>query len=308
MLSESLIASLEPYKAIIKVAVIVATAVAINKIMRYFLGSYFKRESARINVDPTAYNFLKNALTFIIFIGAAFNIVYVIPGFRQVAVTLFAGAGILAAIIGFASQTAFSNIINGIMIVAFKPFRIGDIIEVGTNDNYKGTVEDITLRHTVIRNYELKRVVIINTEISTQIIINRSMNEEAMIRFFEVTLPYSADLVKAMGIIEEEAIKHPLFVDMRSPEEIRDGRPKLDVFCRDLNTSGMMIRAYISAADSRKSFEFLMDMNRIIKLRFEAEGIEIAMPYVNVVMRGKEKGMVGDMVSGGTENSEVLGG
>lgn len=308
MLSESLIASLEPYKAIIKVAVIVAMAVAINKIMRYTLGSYFKRESARINVDPTAYNFLKNALTFIIFIGAAFNIVYVIPGFRQVAVTLFAGAGILAAIIGFASQTAFSNIINGIMIVAFKPFRIGDIIEVGTNDNYKGTVEDITLRHTVIRNYELKRVVIPNTEISTQIIINRSMNEEAMIRFFEVTLPYSADLVKAMGIIEEEAIKHHLFVDMRTPEEVAEGKPLLDVFCRNLSTSGMMIRAYISAADSRKSFEFLMDMNRIIKLRFEAEGIEIAMPYVNVVMRGKEKGMVGDMVSGGTENSEVLGG
>ena len=50
----------------------------------------------------------------------------------------------------------------------------------------------------------------------------------------------------------------------------------------------MMIRAYISAADTRKSFEFLMDMNKIIKLRFEREGIEIAMPYMNVVMRNPE--------------------
>ena len=307
MISESLLVSLEPYKAIIKVAVIVALAVAINKIMRYTLGSYLKRESARINVDPTAYNFLKNALTFIIFIGAAFNIVFVIPGFRQVAVTLFAGAGILAAIIGFASQTAFSNIINGIMIVAFKPFRIGDIIEVGTNENYKGTVEDITLRHTVIRNYELKRVVIPNTEISTQIIINRSMNEDAMIRFFEVTLPYSADLVKAMAIIEEEAVKHPLFVDIRTEEEIEEGKPKLDIFCRNLSSSGMMIRAYISAADSRKSFEYLMDMNKLIKLRFDQEGIEIALPYMNVVMHGQEKtsGMV--LGNEGIEKTEVKG-
>jgi small-conductance mechanosensitive channel len=88
-----------------------------------------------------------------------------------------------------------------------------------------------------------------------------------------------------MAIIEEEAVKHPLFVDIRTEEEIEEGKPKLDIFCRNLSSSGMMIRAYISAADSRKSFEYLMDMNKLIKLRFDQEGIEIALPYMNVVMR-----------------------
>lgn len=99
-----------------------------------------------------------------------------------------AGAGILAAVLGFASQTAFSNIMNGIMIVVFKPFRIGDIIEVDRQDAYMGVVADITLRHTVIQNFENKRVIIPNSVISTQIIVNRDIADQKVVRFF--TLPF----------------------------------------------------------------------------------------------------------------------
>ena len=45
--------------------------------------------------------------------------------------TLFAGAGIIAALIGLSAQKAFSNIISGVFIVSFKPFRVGDNILVG---------------------------------------------------------------------------------------------------------------------------------------------------------------------------------
>ena len=58
----------------------------------------------------------------------------------------------MVAIIGFASQKAFSNIISGIFILIFKPFRVKDTIEF--LDSTKGVVEEITLRHTIIRNYE----------------------------------------------------------------------------------------------------------------------------------------------------------
>lgn len=166
------------YEVPLKIAVIVVGAFVLNKMVRFALNRYFKRESARINVDPTAYNFLKNGVSFLILVIAFLNIIYAIPSFRQLAVTLFAGAGILAAIIGFASQTAFSNIMNGIMIVVFKPFRIGDIIEVDRQDAYMGVVEDITLRHTVIQNFENKRVIIPNSVISTQIIVNRDIADQ----------------------------------------------------------------------------------------------------------------------------------
>lgn len=244
------------------------------------VSAYFKRESARINVDPTAYNFLKNALTFIIVIFASLSIIYSIPTFKQLAVTLFAGAGILAAILGFASQTAFSNIINGIFIVMFKPFRIGDLIEIGNQgDAFIGTVEDITLRHTVIRNFENKRVIVPNSVISTEMIVNRTIVDEKIIRYFDVTITYTSNIDLAGKIIAEEASSHPLFVDMRTTEQIEAGEPKVNVIVLRLAETGVKLRANICGNNSGESFQLITDLNKRVKERFDKEGIEIPYPY-----------------------------
>lgn len=269
------------YDTAIKILVIIIGAFLINKLVRYFVSNYFKRESPRINVDPTAYNFVKNAFTFIIIIFATISIIYSIPTFRQLAVTLFAGAGIIAAIIGFASQTAFSNIINGIFIVIFKPFRIGDIIEIGNkNSEYTGRVEDITLRHTVIKNFENKRVVVPNSVISTEIIINRSIIDERLIRYLDVNISYTTDIDYAVRIIQEEAERHPLFVDPRSEESILEGQPKVEVRVIELGQYSVKLRAFICGKDSGDSYVLYTDLNKIIKERFEKEGIKIPSPFM----------------------------
>jgi len=270
------------YQTTLKIFFIVAGASLLNKFVRTTLGRYFKRESARINVDPTAYNFLKNGLTFIIFSIALLNMIYVIPAFKQVALTLFAGAGILAAIIGFASQAAFSNIINGVMIVSFKPFRIGDWVEIGTRFEHIGQIEDITLRHTVIRNFENKRVVIPNSIISTEIIINRSIVDPKMIRFFEVTVPFDADLDKITEIIRSEVVQHPLWIDGRRPEDIAFGTHEVPVVLKQLGPYAVVLRAAVWAADSIHSFKLLTDLNRSILDRFKEEGIHLAIPAQRV--------------------------
>lgn len=277
------------YEPAIKIAIIIIGAVIVNKLLRTMVSAYFRRESARINVDPTAYNFLKNALTFLIVIFASLSIVYSIPAFKQLAVTLFAGAGILAAVIGFASQTAFSNIINGVFIVMFKPFRIGDIIEIGQNQqDFSGLVEEITLRHTVIKNFENKRIIVPNSVISTEIIVNRTIIDEKVVRFFEVTISYTSDIEKAMKIIAEEAEKHPLFVDPRTPEQIAEGSPKVNVILLRFSDYGMVLRGYICGSNSALSFQLLTDLNKLVKERFDREGIEIPYPYFNIIQKNSE--------------------
>lgn len=277
------------YEPIIKIIIIILGAIIVNKLLRTMVSAYFRRESARINVDPTAYNFLKNALTFLIVIFASLSIIYSIPAFKQLAVTLFAGAGILAAIIGFASQTAFSNIINGVFIVMFKPFRIGDVIEIGRNQQeFAGVVEDITLRHTVIKNFENKRVIVPNSVISTEVIINRTIVDEKVVRFFEITISYTSDIDKAMKIIAEEAEKHPLFVDPRTPEQIANNEPKVNVILLKFSDYGMVLRGYICGPNSALSFQLLTDLNKIIKERFDKEGIEIPYPYFNIIQKNIE--------------------
>ena len=105
---------------------------------------------------------------FLIYTIGIIAIVYSIPSVNHIGKTLFAGAGIFSTILGFASQQAFSNIMGGIFLVLFKPFRIGDLIKVGTLN--EGYVEDITLRHTVIKDFDNKRIVFPNSLISTETI------------------------------------------------------------------------------------------------------------------------------------------
>lgn len=277
------------YEPVIRIVIILVGAFLINKIVRYLVSSYFRRESPRINVDPTAYSFIKNAFTFIIVIIASISIIYSIPAFKQLAMTLFAGAGILAAVIGFASQTAFSNIINGVFIVIFKPFRIGDIIEIGTKSEYVGRVEDITLRHTVIKNFENKRVIVPNSVISTEIIVNRSIIDERVIRFLDINISYNSDLDKAIRIIQEECENHPLFVDPRTPEAVEAGEPKVEVRVMRLAEYAVQLRAYVCGQNSPDSFSLVTDLLKLIKARFDAEGIEIPLPYMNVILKNPPK-------------------
>ncbi|MFN3876172.1 MAG: mechanosensitive ion channel family protein, partial [Flavobacteriales bacterium] len=196
------------------------------------------------------------------------------------AVTLFAGAGILVAILGLATQRAFSNIISGIFIVSFKPFRVGDVIKVGSIES--GVVEDITLRHTVIVTFENRRVIIPNAVISDEVIINSSIADEATCEFVEVGIAYESDLDKAMAALREECEAHPGCLDKRGPDEIRRGVPKVAVRLIRIADSSLDLRAYVWGKDPMAARLMHYDLNRAIKLRFDREGISIPYPQRTV--------------------------
>jgi len=97
------------------------------------------------------------------------------PNLRALASSFLAGAGILAVAVGFASQHALGNIISGVFIVIFKPFRVTDRVKLR---ELTGVVEDITLRHTIIRDFENKRIIIPNFLISEEIIVNSNFEDD----------------------------------------------------------------------------------------------------------------------------------
>ncbi|MCU0822150.1 MAG: mechanosensitive ion channel family protein [Spirochaetes bacterium] len=136
------------------------------------------------------------------------------------AVSIFAGAGVMAVVIGFASQQAFSNIISGIFIAIFQPFRVGDIIKFGDKI---GVVEDINLRHTVIRNFQNKRYIVPNSVISEETIENFHIGEEKTIKGVTIGISYDADIDQAMDIMRRVAEKHPFLLDARTEEEKKAG-------------------------------------------------------------------------------------
>ena len=268
--------------AVITIATLLV-AFIISKILRILLSNFLKLSSKKLKIDHTQFNFVKNAVSFFVFLGAIIFIFYSIPKLKTLGITLFAGAGILTAIALFASQQAFANIVSGIFIVIFKPFRVNDLVDVGNLP--KGRVEDITLRHTVIRNFENRRMIIPNSVISSEIVINSSIVDESICNFIEIGISYDADIDKAMEIIRNVAIAHPNFLDNRTKEEkINDIHP-VSIRVVGFGDSSVNLRAYVWTMDHSSGFQLKTDLNKSIKEQFEKQGVEIPFPYRTIVYK-----------------------
>ncbi len=268
--------------------VVIIVAWVISRILKTIISRGLMKSSKDLKIDPTKFYFFRNAINAILIISAIIIIFYNIPELRTFGISLFAGAGILAAAIGFASQQAFSNIIGGIFLVLFKPFKVGDIITVGT---YFGMVEDITLRHTVINGMENRRIVIPNSTMSSETILNSSLNDEKVCMFIEVGISYDSNIDKAFSVMIEEAQKHPFYIDNRNEQDKAQGNPPIITRVTSFGDSSVNLRAQVWAPDPINGFTMKCDLLKAIKERFDQEGIEIPFPYRTIVYK---KDLLGD--------------
>lgn len=247
-----------------------------NRLFRRFI----IRSTLIMNTDPTNYQFLRHFLTAVVYLIGFSLAIYSVPSLRALAGSLLAGAGILAVAIGFASQQALSNIVSGLFIVVFKPFRVNDRLRI--RDTLSGVVEDITLRHTVIRDFENRRIIIPNTVISNEVIINADFLDDKICKWFEINITLDSDVALAKTILREEALKHPLRLDIRTQEEIEAGKEELQVRLIHITPYAMTLRAWIWAKDSADAFNLNCDLLESVKARFDAAGIQI--PNLGVVL------------------------
>ncbi len=264
------------------ISVIIVTFI-VSRILRFLVGRFFRAAARKLKVDPTRYNFFKNAVDFILFFVAVVVIFRSIPALHTAGTTLLTGAGVLAAIVGFASQAAFSNIISGFFLVIFKPFSVGDRVRIG--QLYTGDVEDINLRHTTIKDFENRRVIIPNSVISNETIINSTITDEKTCMFVEVAISLSSNIDQAIKIIQEEAGRHRYYIDNRTDTEKARGEHPVMVRVMTFLDSGIHLRASVWAKDPTDGFDLKCDLNRSIKERFDAAGITLANLHHLLVMK-----------------------
>jgi small conductance mechanosensitive channel len=268
-------------ESIIFAVIVLAVAIVVSRILKFAMGRFVKAAALKLKVDHTRYRFFMNAIDFVIYLVATIVIFRSIPSLRTYGNTLLAGAGVLAAIVGFASQSAFSNIISGVFLVLFRPFSVGDRVQIG--QLYTGNVEDITLRHTVIRNFENRLIVIPNSVINNETIINSTLTNELVCMFVEFTISFNSDTEKAMQIIHDTAVKHPECMDNRTEEDKKAGVPQVVVRLVNLTEFGQHLRSYVWAKDPATGFVVKTDLFLSIKKQFDLNGIEI--PYRTVYMK-----------------------
>lgn len=258
-------------KTLIYIIGILVGAFVVSEILRWLIKRIVDVNAKKLKVDPTQYSFMKNAISFIVYSIAAMLILYSIPGLKAVGATLFAGAGIFAAILALASQQAFSNIISGIFIVISKPFRVGDYIELSAL--HRGTVEDITLRHTVIRDIQNNRIIVPNSKINSETIVNYHLNDERKKEKIEFIIDIDSDINNASKIICEEITQHPEYLELLNHNSEVE---KLKVRVIKIENGAITLRTMVGSEDPDKAYEMHCDLNYSIKKRFDKEGIHFA--------------------------------
>lgn len=262
------------------VGMFIATIIIASLISRFFKRMYKKPIVQEHN--PTNYLFLRHLSVGLIYTVGFGLALYQLPQFKALAGSLLTGAGIIAVAMGFASQHALSNIVGGIFIVIFKPFKVNDRLTIGPR---AGVVEDITLRHTVIRDFENRRIIIPNSVISNEVIVNADFTDEKICKWVDISISYESDLDLAKSLIEEEILAHPLITDNRSPEQLEANAPIVPVRVILLGDSGINLRAWAWVKDNPDAFALNCDVLESIKKRFDQSGIEIPYPHRTIVQK-----------------------
>ncbi|HNX10336.1 MAG TPA: mechanosensitive ion channel family protein, partial [Methanothrix sp.] len=166
----------------------------------------------QMKVDETMQIMMRRLASAAIYIIGLMLIIYQIPQLRTLVTAMLAGAGIAGLAIGFAAKDSLSNFTSGIFIAIFQPIRVGDLVDF--RGEY-GQIEDLTLRHTVIRTSDSKRIIVPNSIIGNEPIINWSIREPEIIWNVDFDLEKASDIDRAREIILKAVKSHPLVLKDR---------------------------------------------------------------------------------------------
>lgn len=230
--------------------------------------------------------FIFNILQVLIYLVGGLCAVGQIPMLSNVVRTVLAGSGIFALAVSLSAQESIKSILGGFFITIFKPIEVGDRITL-VNSQITGDVEDITLRHTIIRTFTNTRVIIPNATVNNEIIENSNIVDTRASSFVDVWVAYESDIDLAMEIVAGVIGSHPLYLDIRTEEE-KETVPKVAVFVRELGGSGVALRASMWTTTVSENFTACSEVRLQIKKSFDAAGIEI--PYTKYTILHQEEG------------------
>ena len=190
-------------------------------IIVYIVGSWIikwinkliKKMLKKSNVDPSLYSFLTSIVSVVCWLLLAIVIISILGIETSSFIALFASAGVA---IGMALSGTLQNFAGGVMILLFKPFKVGDFIEA---QGYQGTVKEIQIFNTIIRTNDAQTIIIPNGEMSTKSMKNYSTEKYRRVDL-DFHFAYGGDLDEVKKAIREIQAKNPLII--QAPVEDSD--------------------------------------------------------------------------------------
>lgn len=187
-------------------------------------------------------------------------------------ITILASCGVA---IGLALQGSLSNFAGGLMLLLFKPFKVGDYVQVADEE---GKVLEISVVYTVILTVDNKRITIPNGTLTNEIIINYSAEELRRVDM-TFTTSYDCDIAKTKSVITKVLKKHPLTLD--------DPEPLVRLSLHGDSALTYTARAWCKNDDY---WDVKWDITEQVKEAFDKHGITIPYPQMDIhVVKEKDK-------------------
>lgn len=249
------------------------------------LKAYFQFASKKMKIDETTYGLVRRIIVAMVYFSGFLVIIFNIESLRDLSIALFAGAGFAGIVVGMAAQNTLSNIIAGIALATFRPFRVGDLLTI--HGEY-GKVTDITLGYTKIKTWDNRRLNIPNHIISDEAIINWSIDDPTVNWTIDVGISYDSNIDLARSIMIDEARKHKnvmAYEDLQKHNSHEKKGDEISVRLTELGDFAVNLRLYVWIKDRSVGFTTGCDLRESIKKRFDAEGIEIPFPYRTIVYK-----------------------
>lgn len=179
-------------------------------------------------------------------------------------VTLLASGGVA---VGLALQGALANFVGGLLILLFKPFKVGDYIEAG---DQVGTVHDITVVYTVLLTYDNKHITIPNGSLTNSSIVNHSTEPQRMVDL-RFSTAYDCPVSRTRQVLTAVAAANPLV--------LADPAPAVKLFAQEDSALVFALRAWCRTEDY---WTVLFELNEQAKAAFDEAGIVIPFPQLDV--------------------------
>ena len=257
------------------------------KLIKYGLRKIFDITKFDVRYENTLFSVISSISYYIV---AIFCIILVLREFNVIDVnkfsTLITGAGIIGLIAGVASQSILKDIFNGFFILFEKQIHVGDFVVL--NEQFTGTVEDIGLRSTSLRDWDLRRITISNGNITS--VKNYSKNKMRVVAHVRVS--YEEDPIKIINCLQEVCdamnIKYKDYLYKELPKSSL-GFKVYGVTDIDKNPIGAQY-TITGVVESYKYFQALREARLEILMNFRKNNIHIAYPtHINILQCESEK-------------------
>ncbi len=263
--AERIMELLQEWGALYGLKVIGALVILVlGRIAAGIIRSILRVLMTRSKADPTLISFVTSlsyvAMMAFVIIGAISKLGMQTASF----VAVLAAAGLA---IGLALQGSLANFASGVLLIIFKPIKIGDFIEAG---GATGAVNEISIFTTVMTTPDNKKIIIPNAGITGGNIVNYSAKETRRVDIV-AGVSYSDDLDKVRTVLEG--------IMAEDEHILKDPAPTIAVVELADSSVNFVVRPWVKTADY---WDVFFATQEKIKKRFDAEGISIPFPQQDV--------------------------